>query len=57
MAIKILLVEDSDTQLKFLREGLEEQGFEVETASNLKGEAFVETFLLCKKTDKFRCGT
>ena len=34
MAIKILFVEDSDTQLKFLREGLEEHGFEVETASN-----------------------
>ncbi len=34
MAIKILLVEDSDTQLKFLREGLLENGFEVETASN-----------------------
>lgn len=34
MAIKILLVEDSETQLKFLREGLIEHGFEVETASN-----------------------
>lgn len=34
MAIKILLVEDSETQLKFLREGLLQNGFEVETASN-----------------------
>ena len=34
MATKILLVEDSDTQLKFLREGLIENGFEVETATN-----------------------
>ncbi len=34
MAIKILLVEDSETQLKFLREGLLENGFEVEIASN-----------------------
>lgn len=34
MAIKILLVEDSETQLKFLREGLIENGFEVETALN-----------------------
>lgn len=34
MAIKILLVEDSETQLKFLKEGLESQGFEVETALN-----------------------
>ena len=34
MATKILLVEDSETQLKFLKEGLEENGFEVETASN-----------------------
>ena len=34
MAYKILLVEDSDTQLKFLKEGLEKNGFEVETASN-----------------------
>ncbi len=34
MAPKILLVEDSDTQLKFLKEGLVENGFEVETASN-----------------------
>ncbi len=34
MATKILLVEDSDTQLKFLKEGLEASGFEVETATN-----------------------
>ncbi|MBR1775705.1 diguanylate cyclase [bacterium] len=34
MAIKILLVEDSETQLKFLQEGLEENGFEVVTALN-----------------------
>ena len=34
MAVKILLVEDSETQLKFLKEGLMQNGFEVETASN-----------------------
>lgn len=34
MAIKILLVEDSETQLKFLKEGLQGNGFEVETATN-----------------------
>ena len=34
MAIKILLVEDSETQLKFLKEGLVENGFDVETATN-----------------------
>ena len=34
MAIKILLVEDSDVQLKFLKDGLVENGFEVETATN-----------------------
>ncbi len=34
MAIKILLVEDSETQLKFLKEGLEGSGFAVETATN-----------------------
>lgn len=34
MATKILLVEDSETQLKFLKEGLEGNGFEVETAAN-----------------------
>ncbi|MBE7703101.1 MAG: diguanylate cyclase [Cyanobacteria bacterium SIG28] len=34
MAIKILLVEDNETQLKFLEEGLVQCGFEVETAQN-----------------------
>lgn len=34
MAIRILLVEDSETQLRFLKEGLIENGFEVETALN-----------------------
>ena len=34
MATKILLVEDSETQLKFLRDGLVKNGFEVETALN-----------------------
>ena len=34
MEIKILLVEDSETQLKFLYEALREEGFEVETALN-----------------------
>ena len=34
MAIKILLVEDTATELKFLREGLEGAGFEVESATN-----------------------
>jgi len=34
MAIKILLVEDSETQLKFLQENLISQGYEVETAMN-----------------------
>ena len=34
MAAKILLVEDSDTQLKFLKDGLIQNGFEVETAMN-----------------------
>lgn len=34
MATKILLVEDSETQLKFLQEGLAEHGFEIETATN-----------------------
>ena len=28
MATKVLLVEDSETQLKFLKEGLEKHGFE-----------------------------
>ena len=43
MAAKILLVEDSDTQLKFLRDGLKENGFEVETATN-GGEAYKKIF-------------
>jgi len=34
MAIKILLVEDTETELKFLKDGLKTAGFEVETASN-----------------------
>jgi two-component system cell cycle response regulator len=34
MAIKILLVEDTATELKFLKEGLTSNGFEVETAMN-----------------------
>ncbi len=34
MVNKILLVEDSETQLKFLKEGLIQHGFEVETATN-----------------------
>ena len=34
MAIKILLVEDSETQLKFLKESLTDKGFDVETAMN-----------------------
>ena len=43
MAIKILLVEDSDTQLKFLKEGLVQHGFEVETAGN-GSEAYKKIF-------------
>lgn len=34
MTAKILLVEDSDTQLKFLKDGLVQNGFDVETAKN-----------------------
>ena len=34
MTIKILLVEDSETQLNFLRDSLVKNGFEVETATN-----------------------
>ena len=34
MTIKILLVEDTETQLKFLKDGLSEYGFEIETATN-----------------------
>jgi len=43
MAIKILLVEDSETQLKFLQDGLEQNGFEVEPASN-GSEAYKKVF-------------
>ncbi len=43
MATKILLVEDSETQLKFLREELVRQGFEIETASN-GSEAYKKVF-------------
>ena len=34
MSIKILLVEDSETQLNFLQDKLKEHGFDVEIASN-----------------------
>ncbi len=34
MAIKVLLVEDTATELKFLTEGLRSSGFEVDTATN-----------------------
>ena len=43
MASKILLVEDSDSQLEFLREGLTRNGFEVETAKN-GAEAYKKLF-------------
>ena len=43
MAAKILLVEDSETQLKFLKEGLTNSGFEVETAVN-GAEAYKKLF-------------
>ena len=43
MAAKILLVEDSETQLKFLKEGLLQNGFEVETAMN-GAEAYKKLF-------------
>ena len=43
MATKILLVEDSETQLKFLRDGLVKNGFEVETALN-GAEAYKKLF-------------
>lgn len=43
MAVKVLLVEDSDTQLKFLRDGLAQNGFEVETAMN-GAEAYKKLF-------------
>ena len=44
MAIKILLVDDSETQLKFLKEGLISCGYEVETASN-GSEAYKKIYL------------
>ena len=34
MTAKILLIEDTETQLQFLKEGLEKGGFQVETAAN-----------------------
>ena len=43
MAIKILLVEDSETQLIFLKEGLVNMGFEVEEAQN-GSEAYKKVF-------------
>ena len=43
MAAKILLVEDSDTQLMFLKDGLEKEGFLTETASN-GAEAYKKLF-------------
>ena len=43
MTTKILLVEDSETQLKFLQEGLIGEGFEVETATN-GSEAYKKVF-------------
>jgi len=43
MTAKILLVEDSDSQLKFLKDGLLSNGFEVETATN-GAEAYKKLF-------------
>ena len=43
MAVKVLLVEDSETQLKFLRDGLVQNGFEVEIAMN-GAEAYKKLF-------------
>lgn len=43
MAIKILLVEDTATELKFLKEGLESSGFDVDTATN-GSEAYKKVF-------------
>ena len=43
MVVKILLVEDSETQLKFLKDGLIQNGFEVETAMN-GAEAYKKLF-------------
>ena len=45
MVTKILLVEDSETQLRFLKEGLEQNGFEVETASN-GSEAYKKVYTI-----------
>ncbi len=44
MATKILLVEDTETQLHFLKNGLEEYGFEVETATN-GSEAYKKLYI------------
>lgn len=43
MAIRILLVEDSNTELKFLKEKLAGYGFEIETATN-GSEAYKKLF-------------
>ena len=43
MTTKILLVEDSESQLEFLREGLSKNGFTVETAKN-GAEAYKKLF-------------
>ena len=43
MAAKILLAEDSDSQLKFLKDGLVQKGFMVETATN-GAEAYKKLF-------------
>jgi DNA-binding response OmpR family regulator len=43
MAIRILLVEDSDSQREFLKDGLSKQGFEIETAKN-GAEAYKKLF-------------
>ena len=43
MTIKILLVEDSETQLQFLKKNLEEQDFDVEVAQN-GAEAYKKIF-------------
>lgn len=44
MATKILLVEDTETQLHFLKKGLEEYGFDVETATN-GSEAYKKLYI------------
>ena len=43
MTAKILLVEDSDSQLKFLKDGLSKNGFIIETATN-GAEAYKKLF-------------